>query len=317
MNEHITKEATVLDGMLGMRLDCAVAELFSEYSRSRLQEWIKSGELTVDGEVWKTKSKVKGGEVLRLDALLKPEELWTAEAIALDIRYEDEEILVLNKAPGLVVHPGTGNPDGTLLNALLHHAPDLALLPRAGIVHRLDKDTSGLLVVAKTLGAHHSLVDQLSARTVKRQYEAIAVGVMTGGGTVTAPIDRHPTQRTKMAVIPGGKEAITHYRVVTRFRGHTHIRVNLETGRTHQIRVHMASIQYPLLGDDAYGGRLRHPKGATPELLAAIRNFKRQALHAGKLGLEHPASGEWLEWESDLPDDMQVMLEVLRVDATL
>lgn len=315
MNEQINKEAAVLETMAGMRLDCAVAELFPEYSRSRLQDWIKSGELTVNGETWKPKTKVKGGELLRIGALLQPEANWQAEAIALDIRYEDDEILVLNKAPGLVVHPGAGNQDGTLLNALLHHAPALALVPRAGIVHRLDKDTSGLLVVAKTLEAHHSLVDQLSARSVKRQYEAIAVGVMTGGGTVTAPIDRHSHQRTKMAVVEGGKEAITHYRLVNRFRGHTHIRVSLETGRTHQIRVHMASIQYPLLGDDLYGGRLRHPKGATPELLEALRNFKRQALHAGKLGLIHPVTGEWMEWETELPNDMKQILEILHADA--
>lgn len=315
MNEQINKETVVLEGMKGMRLDSAVAELFPEYSRSRLQDWIKAGELTVNGDIWKPKTKVKGGEILRLSALLVPEASWQAEAIALDIRYEDDDILVLNKAPGLVVHPGAGNQDGTLLNALLHHAPQLALVPRAGIVHRLDKDTSGLLVVAKTLEAHHSLVDQLSARSVRRQYEAIAVGVMTGGGTVTAPIDRHSHQRTKMAVVEGGKEAITHYRLVSRFRGHTHIRVSLETGRTHQIRVHMASIQYPLLGDDLYGGRLRHPKGATPELLEALRNFKRQALHAGKLGLTHPSTGEWLEWEAELPDDMAKILEILHADA--
>lgn len=305
------------DTMVGMRLDQVVAELFSDYSRSRLQDWIKSGDLTINGKVTKPKTKVKGGETLHLAVILEPETRWVAQDIPLNIRYEDEDILVLNKQAGLVVHPAAGNPDGTLLNALLHYSPDLGAIPRAGIVHRLDKDTSGLMVVAKTLAAHCNLVEQLQARSVKRQYEAIAVGVMTGGGTVEAPIGRHPNQRVKMAVVEGGKEAITHYRLVERFRGHTHIRVNLETGRTHQIRVHMAHIHYPLVGDGVYGGRLRHPKNASEELLSALRRFKRQALHAGKIGLLHPASAESMEWDADAPEDMQKMLQVLKYDASL
>ncbi len=315
MTEQITIESKVADTMVGMRLDQVVAEVFSEYSRSRLQAWIKSGDLTVDGEAWKTKTKVKGGELLRLVATLESETRWAAQEIPLNICYEDDDILLLNKPAGLVVHPAAGNPDGTLLNALLHYNPELAAIPRAGIVHRLDKDTSGLMVVAKTLPAHHDLVSQLQERSVKRQYEAIAVGVMTGGGTVDAPIGRHPNQRIKMAVVNGGKEAITHYRLVERFRGHTHIRVNLETGRTHQIRVHMAHIHYPLMGDGVYGGRLRHPKGASQALLDALRGFKRQALHAGKIGLLHPATGELMEWEAEMPEDMQQIIQVLRADA--
>jgi 23S rRNA pseudouridine1911/1915/1917 synthase len=315
MTEHITKESKVADTMMGMRLDQVVAELFSEYSRSRLQAWIKSGDLTVDGKAWKTKTKVKGGELLRLVATLESETRWVAQEIPLNICYEDDDILLLNKPAGLVVHPAAGNPDGTLLNALLHYNPELAAIPRAGIVHRLDKDTSGLMVVAKTLPAHHDLVNQLQERSVNRQYEAIAVGVMTGGGTVDAPIGRHPSQRIKMAVVSGGKEAITHYRLVERFRGHTHIRVNLETGRTHQIRVHMAHIHYPLMGDGVYGGRLRHPKGASQPLLDALRGFKRQALHAGKIGLLHPATGELMEWEAEMPEDMRQIIQVLRTDA--
>ena len=317
MTEQITKESTVADTMVGMRLDQVVAELFSEYSRSRLQEWIKSGNLTINGKATKPKTKVKGGELLRLVVTLEPETRWVAQPIPLNICYEDEHILVINKPAGLVVHPAAGNPDGTLLNALLHYDSELGAIPRAGIVHRLDKDTSGLMVVAKTLPAHFDLVEQLQERSVNRQYEAVAVGVMTGGGTVEAPIGRHPSQRVKMAVVGGGKEAITHYRLVERFRGHTHVRVNLETGRTHQIRVHMAHIHYPLVGDGVYGKRLRHPKGASEELLSALRKFKRQALHAGKLGLLHPASGELMEWEAEMPKDLLSLVQVLRNDAKL
>ena len=314
MNELIKRECSIAEEMVGKRLDQAVAEIFPEYSRSRLQIWIKSGELKVDGEIWKIKSRVKGGEKLDLEVQLEAETRWLPERIPLNICYEDKHILVLNKPAGLVVHPAAGNQAGTLLNALLYHTPDLAALPRAGIVHRLDKDTTGLMVVSKTLEAHHHLVSQLQARTVNRQYEALAVGVMTGGGSVDEPIGRHAVQRVKMAVTEAGKEARTHYRVVKRFRGHTHIRVNLETGRTHQIRVHMAHIKYPLLGDSVYGRRLRNPKGASEQLLSALRGFKRQALHAGKLGLIHPASGEHMEWEADIPDDMQVMIQVLSDD---
>ncbi len=315
MNQHIDLQAEVPDSLAGQRLDQAAAELFPDYSRSRLQNWIKNGDLKVDGAVRKTRDKVLGGEILELSAELVADESWEPQPIALDIVYEDEHLLVINKPAGLVVHPGAGNTDSTLLNALLHHCPDLATLPRAGIVHRIDKDTSGLLVVAKTLKAHTSLVDQLQEKTAYREYEAIVVGVMTGGGKVDEPIGRHPTIRTKQAVTHSGKPAVTHYRVLERFRGHTYIKVQLETGRTHQIRVHMAHIHYPLLGDPVYGLRLRLPKGATPELIEALRHFKRQALHARKLGVQHPATGEYLEWETPLPDDFKTMLQVLRHDA--
>lgn len=315
MTQQINLVAEVPDRLAGQRLDQVAAELFPDYSRSRLQTWIKNGELKVNGESRKTRDKVLGGEQLALHAELVADASWEPQPIDLDIVYEDEHLLVINKPVGLVVHPGAGNADSTLLNALLHHCPELATLPRAGIVHRIDKDTTGLLVVAKTLKAHTSLVDQLQEKTAFREYEAIACGVMTGGGKVDEPIGRHPSVRTKQAVTHSGKPAVTHYRVLERFRGHTHIRVQLETGRTHQIRVHMAHIRYPLLGDPLYGERLRLPKGATAELIEALRGFKRQALHARKLGIVHPATGEEIQWETPLPADFQAMLRILRDDA--
>ncbi|MBA57234.1 MAG: 23S rRNA pseudouridine(1911/1915/1917) synthase RluD [Pseudomonadales bacterium] len=315
MSQQIQLSAQVSDQQAGQRLDQVAAELFPDFSRSRLQTWIKSGELTVDGKACKPREKVIGGEQLAIDAELEAEQSWVAQPIDLDIVYEDDHLLVINKPAGLVVHPAAGNRDSTLLNALLHHSPELATIPRAGIVHRIDKDTTGLLVVAKTLKAHASLVDQLQKKTAFREYEAIVQGVMTGGGMVDEPIGRHPSQRTKQAVTHSGKPAVTHYRLIERFRAHTHIRVQLETGRTHQIRVHMAHIQYPLLGDPTYGGRLRLPKGATPELIEALRLFKRQALHAKKLGVEHPETGEYCEWEVPLPEDFRSMIKVLRDDA--
>jgi len=314
MSEKISLESLITEKMKTYRLDQAVAELFPEYSRSRLQQWIKSGELTVDGQNWKPRQKVMGGEKIVINAELQLETSWQGEEIPLNILFEDDEILIINKPVGMVVHPAAGNREGTLLNALVHRDPDMAGLPRAGIVHRLDKDTSGLMVVAKTLTAHSNLVEQLQDRSVSRQYEAIAVGVMTGGRSVNAPIGRHPKQRVKMAVINSGKEAITHYRVVERFRGHTHIRLKLETGRTHQIRVHMAHIQYPLVGDSVYGGRPRLPKGVSPELIEGLQHFKRQALHAGKLGLIHPATKSYMEWEQEMPEDMLALIRLLKED---
>ncbi len=299
----------------GKRLDQVLALLFSDYSRSRLQEWVKQGRVTVDGKVPRSKDKVLGGEEVRLSVSLDEPLTDRPQPIPLDLLYEDGELLVINKPAGMVVHPAAGNPDGTLLNALLNHNEEAAQLPRAGIVHRLDKETSGILVVARTLKAHKSLVDQLQARSMKREYRAIVQGVMTAGGTVDEPIGRHPTQRTRMAVINGGKPSVTHYRVLERFRAHSYLQINLETGRTHQIRVHMAHIRYPLLGDPVYGGRLRMPAGIGEPLQQALRGFRRQALHARVLGLEHPVTGEWMEWELDLPEDMQGMLELLREDA--
>ena len=298
----------------GMRLDQVLSDSFGEYSRSRLQHWIREGRVQLDGRSCRAKDKVRGGELIRVQPLLEQEVDARPEAIALDILYEDTELLVVNKPAGLVVHPAVGNPRGTLLNALLHHLPALSQLPRGGIVHRLDKDTSGLLVVAKTLQAQTALVKQLQARSVKREYRAIVQGLITTGGTVDRPVGRHPIQRVRMAVVESGKPAITHYRVLQRFRGHTYLQVNLETGRTHQIRVHMAYLHHPLLGDPVYGGRPKFPLGASIELRQAIQGFQRQALHAARLELLHPLRDEVLAWEAPLPEDMQQLLRVLQED---
>jgi len=316
MTDPIKLEAAVPLDSAGARLDQVAAELFNNFSRSRLQQWIKSGDLLVDGKQFRPKDKLVGGENLTIDAMLEAEGVWEPEPIKLDITYEDDHILVLNKPAGLVVHPAAGNYTGTLLNGLIHHVPANENIPRAGIVHRLDKDTTGLMVVAKSLEAHHALIKQLQSRTVNREYQAVTQGVMTGGGTVDKPLGRHPQARTKMAVLDfGGKEAVTHYRVIKRFPHHTHIRVKLETGRTHQIRVHMSHMGYSLVGDMVYGGRLRLPKGATIEMLDMLRSFKRQALHAGKLGLIHPESEEYMEWEVSPPDDFNALLAMLKADA--
>jgi len=321
MTDPIKLEAIVPLESSGSRLDQVAAELFDSFSRSRLQQWIKSGDLLVDGKKYRPKDKLLGGESLSVNVVPEAEGTWESEPIDLDITYEDDHILVINKPAGLVVHPAAGNYTGTLLNGLLYHVPSNESIPRAGIVHRLDKDTTGLMVVAKSLEAHNALIQQLQARSVHREYQAITQGVMTGGGTVDEPMGRHPQARTKMAVVSdnggksGGKDAITHYRVIERFPNHTHIRVKLETGRTHQIRVHMAHIGYSLVGDMVYGGRLKLPKGATTELHDMLRNFKRQALHAGKLGLIHPVSEEYMEWQVAPPEDFNLLLEMLKKDA--
>ena len=313
MTDTIELEAVVPEDLHGDRLDQVAAQLFPDYSRSRLQAWIKKGDLQVDGQQHRQRDKVSAGAVLLVNAELEQEVGWQPQDIGLNIIYEDASILVLNKPAGLVVHPAAGHPDGTLVNALLAHAPELAQLPRAGIVHRLDMDTSGIMVVARTLAAHHHLVDQLQTRTVKREYCAVCIGAMTGGGTVDEPMGRHPKQRKKMAVLAmGGKPAITHYRIAQRFGHHTRITVNLETGRTHQIRVHMAHRRYPLIGDPTYGGRPRIPKGASDTLIDALRGFRRQALHAQKLGLIHPETGEDMHFECPLPEDMLALLAVLQ-----
>jgi len=312
MTDRVELQASVPAHMHGSRLDQVAAQLFPQYSRSRLQAWIKAGELSVDGQQCRPRDKVPGGALVRIDALLQSQVLWQGQDIALDVIHEDDAILVIDKPAGLVVHPAAGHEQGTLVNALLAHAPELAQLPRAGIVHRLDMETSGLLVVARTLPAHRHLVEQLQERTVKREYCAICIGAMTGGGTVDAPIGRHPRQRKKMAVLAaGGKPAITHYRLAQRFGHHTRITVNLETGRTHQIRVHMAHRRYPLIGDPQYGGRPRIPRGASDLLIDTLRNFPRQALHARALGLLHPETEEPLEFESPLPQDILDLIAVL------
>ncbi|MFV8817844.1 23S rRNA pseudouridine(1911/1915/1917) synthase RluD [Haliea sp. E17] len=314
MGEKIQQQAVVPAEMAGERLDQAAAQLFPAYSRSRLQEWIKAGELQVDGVSMRPRDKVREGAVLVIDTVLEAAVGWAAQPIALDIVYEDEHILVLNKPAGLVVHPAAGHADGTLVNALLAHAPEMELLPRGGIVHRLDRETSGIMVAAKSLLAHGDLVAQLQERTVKREYRAVCVGALTGGGSVKEPIGRHPKQRKKMAVVHGGKPAVTHYRIHQRFGHHTSLTVNLETGRTHQIRVHMAHRHNPLIGDPVYGGRPRIPPGASDLLIDTLRHFPRQALHARALGLFHPESGEELYFECPLPEDIASLLEILAAE---
>lgn len=315
MSTRISESVQVPFDMGNKRLDQVAAILFPDYSRSRLQQWIKDGQLTVNDEVRRGRDKLTGGEALKLEAELVAEGDWLAEDIPLDIVYEDDDILVVNKPAGLVVHPAAGNMDGTLLNGLLHHLPQLREIPRAGIVHRLDKDTTGLMVVAKTLQAQAALVVQLQDRSMGREYEAVVQGHMTGGGKVDEPIGRHGTQRTRMAVNPMGKEAVTHYRVLHKFPTHTYIRCKLETGRTHQIRVHLSHIGYPLVGDATYAARTRLVKGIGPVLRQALQGFGRQALHARALGLIHPVTQDWMEWEVDLPDDMIALLECLDEDA--
>jgi len=298
----------------GQRLDQALAALLPDYSRSRLKAWIESGEVRVDGAVMRPRDKVFGGESIALTAVLPGETRAAPQDIPLVLVHEDRHLFVVDKPAGLVVHPGAGNPHSTLQNALLALDPKLAILPRAGIVHRLDKDTSGLLVVARTLPAHTALVRMLGEREVHREYEAICRGVMTAGGTVDAPIDRHPTDRVRMAVRDGGRESVTHYRVIKRFRAHTHVRVQLETGRTHQIRVHLAHVGFPIVGDRVYGGRLALPKGVSEALRQALREFPRQALHAARLKFDHPVTGRPVECHSPLPADMSGLLDMLAAD---
>lgn len=298
----------------GRRLDQAAADLFADFSRSRLKQWILGGQLTVNGEQRRPRDPVIAGERLRLLAESEPRVSIAPQRIPLSIVWEDDEVLVIDKPAGLVVHPGAGNPAGTLQNALLHHRPALAEVPRAGLVHRLDKDTTGLMVVAATEIAHAALVRQLEARSVRREYEAVCRGVLTAGGTIDAPIGRHPVDRLRMTVRNSGRPAVTHYRVIRRFRGHTHLLARLETGRTHQIRVHLAHAGHPLLGDPVYG-RLQLPAGATPALIESLRGFRRQALHARRLAFQHPASGETVAFEAELPQDFRQLLTILAQDA--
>ncbi len=312
MTEKIHLSCEIPEELAGQRLDQALARVFPDYSRSCLQRWIKAGQVQINGRAAKTREPVAAGDHVVIDGELAVQAHWQAQAIALDVIFEDESLIVINKPAGLVSHPGAGNPDNTLSNALLHHCHALEQLPRAGLIHRLDKSTTGLLVVAKTLPAHTALVRELQARNIHREYAAIVNGVMTAGGTVEAPIGRHPKQRIKMAVLShGGKHAVTHYRVIQRFAAHTYIKVILETGRTHQIRVHMAHIHYPIVGDPVYGGRQRLPKDPSPELKAALQNFNRQALHARRLSLMHPELQTEITWEAPLPEDFQHLLDCL------
>jgi 23S rRNA pseudouridine1911/1915/1917 synthase len=295
-------------------LDQALAKMFPDYSRSRLKSWLIGGAVLVDGDKRRPKDRVDGGEEIELNIVTEVAVSSEPEPISLDIVFEDEALLVINKQAGLVVHPGAGNPRGTLMNGLLHHAPALMELPRAGIIHRLDKDTTGLMLVGKTLPAHTALARALAERDVARHYLAICRGVLTGGGTINEPIGRHPVDRTKMSVRQDGRPAVTHFTVRERFRAHSRVDVKLETGRTHQIRVHFAHRRHALIGDSVYGGRLALPAGASQPLIEELRGFKRQALHAARLKLMHPISGAELELEAPVPDDLARLIDVLRGD---
>jgi len=344
MSQQIELSAVVAEHQVGQRLDQALAEMFQDYSRSRLKEWILAGFVTLNGKVTvKAREKIQFGDVLVLNAEVEEEERYLPQDIALDIVYEDDDIVVINKPAGLVVHPGAGNPDGTVLNALLFNTvpsglpapgcttkpagtvlnallfryPEIVNVPRAGIVHRLDKDTTGLMVIAKTIPAQTHLVTALQARRITREYEAVATGTMTAGGSIDEPIGRHPTKRTHMAVRPLGKPAKTHYRVAEKYRSHTLLRLRLESGRTHQIRVHMAHITHAIVGDPVYGGRPKPPANATDNLVMALRGFGRQALHARMLKLEHPITGEMMMWRAERPSDMAMLIGILREDTAL
>ena len=306
--------AEVPESLAGNRLDQIAAKLFPEYSRARLQSLIKEGKLLVNGKESRAKDRLILGDQIAVTVEPQKPLDHQAEPIPLNIVYEDDAVLIINKDAGSVVHPAAGNRSGTILNGLLHLIPDLKTIPRAGIVHRLDKDTTGIMVVAKTSGSYASLVNQLTQRTIKREYEAVVVGVLTGGGVVNAPIGRHPVHRKKQAVNEVGKEAITHYRIISRYRSHTHVQLNLETGRTHQIRVHMAHINHRLVGDPLYGGRLQMPVASSPGLTNILQNFKRQALHAKSLTFMHPETGRQVSWEVETTNDMRELLVALRSD---
>ena len=307
-----TREITVPLDLEGERLDVVAATLFPEFSRNRLQYWIKQGALRFEGEVMRSRDKVCSGGLIVLEEQLDEKIDWIAQEIDIDIIMEDDSIIVVNKPAGMVVHPAAGHKDGTLVNALLNHFPQLSKIPRAGIVHRLDQDTTGLLVVAKTLVAHNSLVSQIQERAMERQYCAVCVGVMTGGGTVNQPIGRHPRYRKKMAVAPErGKTAITHYRIARRFKHFSQINVQLETGRTHQIRVHMDHIRHPLVGDVIYGGKNKFIAGTSKKLIKEVNLFNRQALHAQTLSFRHPDTAQIVSFEAPIPSDLSNLLALL------
>ena len=297
---------------LGQRLDIALSEMLPDFSRSKITAWIKSGDALIDNKTFKPKDKVNGYEIIQLILNHKENNDWLPEKINLNIVFEDKDIIIINKPFGLVTHPGAGNWSGTLANALLHYDSNLSSLDRAGIVHRLDKNTSGLMVVSKNAKSQKYLVEQLQNHSVEREYSAIVYGHMISGGSINEPIGRDPKDRVKQAILINGKEAITHYRAIDRFKNHTHVKAILETGRTHQIRVHLSHQGYPLIGDPMYGGRVRFPKKACQELKDELRNFQRQALHSKKLTLIHPVTGKSMTWKVDLPDDMQELLNILK-----
>lgn len=314
MSRSADKECLIPVELAGQRFDQALAHLFPEYSRTRLTRWIRDGHVWLDEHAARPRDLVLAGQRVRLMPADEVVAELAPEHLPMDIVFQDANLIIVNKPAKLVVHPGAGNRAGTLQNALLAYAPELVHVPRCGLVHRLDKDTSGLLVVARTIESHTRLVAQLAARKFEREYEAVVNGVMTGGGTVDAPIARHGVDRKRMSVRAGGRESVTHYRVLKRYRAHTHISVRLETGRTHQIRVHLTHIHHPLVGDPVYGRRLLIPSGATENLGEVLRSFKRQALHARRLGLEHPLTGKFMRWEAPLPDDMRRLVHALAMD---
>ncbi len=313
----IDRHEPINDEFSGRRFDQVLAELFPEFSRARLQKWIKSGEASLNGQQVKPKHRVSGADVVQISAQLVSETAVEPECIPLDVVFEDEQIMIINKPPGLVVHPAVGHRSGTLQNALLAFRPELSKIPRAGIVHRLDKDTSGLMVVAASLESHHSLVGQLQDRSMHRQYDTLVRGNLIAGRTIDAPIGRHPKDRVRMAVVESGKAAVTHITVIEKFRCHTRLKVRLETGRTHQIRVHMAHIYHPVLGDQLYAGRAQLPPEASPEFINALQQFKRQALHAEKLSFIHPTRAEVVSFTVKLPDDHQDLINELANDLKL
>jgi 23S rRNA pseudouridine1911/1915/1917 synthase len=298
--------------MTGNRLDSSLAEMLPQYSRSKITAWIKAGDALINNKTFKPKDKVTKSEEVSLTLTEKQNNNWLAEDIPIKIIYEDHDIIVINKDFGLVTHPGAGNSTGTLANALLYYDSNLSKLDRAGIVHRLDKNTSGLMVVARNAKSQKYLVEQLQNHSVHREYSAIVYGHMIAGGTIDEPIGRDSKDRVKQAVSMSGKDAVTHYRAIDRFKSHTHVKAILETGRTHQIRVHLSHVGHSLIGDVMYGGRVRFPKKASEELKLALVNFKRQALHSKKLTLTHPISGDLMSWKAPLPDDMQKLLDELK-----
>ncbi len=315
MNEHIKISTAIPEEMSGKRLDQALAILLPEHSRARLQGWIRDGYVLVDKQIIRPRDKVQGGEQIEIQADIEAQTSASPENIPLDIIFEDEHLIVINKPAGLIVHPGAGNPHHTLMNALLHHEQKLEQIPRAGIVHRLDKDTSGLLVIARTLQSHTTLINQLQARDMHREYVTIVSGIMTAGGTIDQPIGRHPKHRTRMAVVKNGREATTHYRIIKKYRHHTQLQVNLETGRTHQIRVHMTWLHYPIIGDPVYGTKKQLVKGMDLNLANIVTSFPRQALHARTIQLVHPQNDEMMIWKAPLPEDMTKLIDALEIDA--
>jgi 23S rRNA pseudouridine1911/1915/1917 synthase len=298
--------------MSGYRLDAALAEMLPDYSRSKISSWIKAGDVLIEQRKFKPKDKATGSEIISLNVCEKSYSKWNPENIPLDIVFEDDDIIVINKPYGLVTHPGSGNWTGTLANALLYYDSSLSRLDRAGIVHRLDKNTSGLMVVSKNEKSQKFLVEQLQMHAVEREYSAIVYGHMISGGSIDEPLGRDPKDRVKQSVLSNGKDALTHFRVIDRFKSHTHVKAILETGRTHQIRVHLSHIGHPLIGDPVYGGRVRFPKKASQELKIVLSNFHRHALHSKKLSLSHPVTGKLMSWKAELPDDMKELVNTLR-----